>query len=143
MKNYIHDETLYIYQERYGNGIEIDDTPKFFDGMPGAKDHIVRADCARPEIISHMKKHGYPKVTAVKKWDGSVEDGISKLRSFKEIVIHVQCKNAIFEAKMWKYKRDRLTDDVLPVLIDKHNHCWDANRYSIEPLIKRKNRWNA
>jgi phage terminase large subunit len=136
MELYISDNTLYVYTEVYGHGIEIDDTPAFFDRNPRAKTHTIRADCARPEIISYMQKHGYPKVEAAKKWPGSVEDGISKLRSFKEIVIHVQCKHTQEEARLWKYKRDRLTGDVLPILIDKHDHCFDGSRYAIGPLIK-------
>lgn len=138
MELWIYQNVLYVYQETYGNGVEIDDTPAFFDKNPNAKTHTVRADNARPEIISYMKKHGYPKIEAVNKWPGSVEDGISKLRGFNEIVIHTQCTHTIEEARLWKYKRDRLTGDVLPVLIDKHNHCWDAARYAISPLIKGK-----
>lgn len=138
MELWIYQNTLYVYSEQYGHGIEIDNTPAFFGKNPKAKTHVVRADNARPEIISYMKNHGYPKVKAVDKWPGSVEDGISKLRSFNEIVIHTQCVHTIEEARLWKYKRDRLTGDVLPVLIDKHNHCWDACRYAISPLIKSK-----
>ena len=33
---------------------------------------------------------------------------------------------------MWSYKVDRLTGDVLPVLVDANNHCWDAVRYAIQ-----------
>lgn len=137
---YINDDTLFVYAERYGAGVETDQLPAFYNGNPRAVTHTVRADNARPENISYMQRHGYPKVTAVKKWPGSVEDGISKLRSFKRIVIHPECRHTIDEARLWKYKRDRLTGDVLPELIDKHNHCWDAIRYAIEPLIKRSAR---
>ena len=133
---YIENRTLYIRNEAYGNGIEINDTPEFFDKLPLAKSHVVRADCARPEVISYMNKHGYPRVEGVQKWAGSVEDGVSTLRGFDAIVIHPDCPHTIEEARLWKYKRDRLTDDILPVLIDKHNHCWDAIRYALAPLIK-------
>ena len=139
---WIKGDTLYVSRELYEHGVEIDDTPAFYDGMPGAKEHIVRADSSRPEIISYMNKHGYPRVKSVKKWDGSVKDGISKLRSF-DIVICPACRHAIDEARLWKYKRDRLTGDVLAVLIDANNHIWDGVRYAIEPLIKRSNRLNA
>jgi len=27
---------------------------------------------------------------------------------------------------------------VLPVLIDKHNHCMDALRYALEPVMKQR-----
>jgi len=132
---WIKGNILYVRREIYEHGVEIDDTPEFYDRLPGAKDHVVRADSARPEIISYMNRHGYPRVKSVKKWDGSVADGISKLRSF-DIVIDPSCIHAIDEARLWKYKRDRLTGDVLPKLIDANNHIWDGVRYAIEPLIK-------
>ena len=84
-----------------------------------------------------MKRNGYPNIEAVDKWAGSVEDGISKLRSFERIVIHPDCRHTIEEARLWSYKTDRLTGDVLPVLVDAHNHCWDAIRYALQPIIKR------
>lgn len=136
---WVEGNTLLITREQYGHGIEIDDTPDFFAPIETAKNNTVRADSARPELISYMKRNGYPRITSVDKWPGSVEDGISKLRSFDEIVIHERCKHTIEEARLWKYKRDRLTRDVLPVLIDKNNHCWDAIRYAIAPLVKRDN----
>jgi len=136
---YIFEDVLYIRHELYKAGVEINDTPKFFEGMRGTKDHVIRADSARPEIISYMRQHGYPKIQPAEKWKGSVEDGISTLRGFKEIVIHPDCPYTAQEARLWKYKRDRLTDDILPVLIDANNHCWDAIRYALEPITKTGN----
>ncbi len=133
---WIHGNTLYIRDELYGVGIETDDMPAFFGKALYGDQTIVRADNARPEMVSYMRKHGFPRFQSVKKWPGSVEDGISKLRSFDEIVIHPDCVHTIEEARMWRYKRDRLTGDVQPQLIDKHNHCWDAIRYALQPLIK-------
>lgn len=134
---YIAGNVLYVYREEYGLGVEIEHTPKFFDGNPRAKQHVVRADSARPELVSYMQSHGYPKVRSVEKWPGSVKDGISKLRSFDRIVIHIGCTETAREARLWKYKRDRLSGDVLAELIDKHNHCWDAVRYALAPLIQQ------
>ncbi|RKW25773.1 MAG: PBSX family phage terminase large subunit, partial [Kingella sp. (in: b-proteobacteria)] len=37
--------------------------------------------------------------------------------------------------RLYSYKTDRLSGDVLPVPMDAHNHCIDAIRYAIEPLI--------
>ena len=131
--------SLYVKSEEYEHGVEIDDTPAFFGRNPNAKTHTVRADSARPEIISYMQRHEYPKCTAVKKWPGSVEDGISKLRSFDEIVIHTGCPKAAEEARLWKYKRDRRTDDILTDLIKGNDHIWDAVRYAIAPMVKSDN----
>lgn len=135
---WVRENTLFIEQELYGHGVETDDLPVFFEECPYADLYVVRADNARPETISYMRSHGYPRMVAVKKWPGSVEDGISKLRSFDEIVIDPDCVHTIEEARMWRYKRDRLTGDVLPVLIDKHNHLMDSMRYAIAPLIKSR-----
>src|SRR3546814_5580025 len=61
-----------------------------FRSLPGVERHTVRADSARPETISHVKSNGngtrlaLPRIVGVEKWKGSVEDGISHLRSYKE-----------------------------------------------------------
>lgn len=133
---WVNDDILYIRNEIYSTGVEVVDMPRFFDQIPNAKTHLLRADSARPEMISHMKNHSYPYVVSAEKWKGSVEDGITQLRSFEKIVIHPSCAKTIEESRLWKYKRDRITDDVLPELIDANNHCWDAIRYAIEPITK-------
>ena len=126
---------LYIEKECYEHGVEIDDYEEFYKRIPESEKHEIRADNARPELISHIRKKGF-RISAAQKWGGSVEDGISYLRNFDEIVINPSCTYTIQEAREWKYKTDKLTEDVLPVLIDAHNHCWDAVRYALQPLIK-------
>lgn len=133
---WVNDRCLYIEHEAYGVGIDIDDTPKLFEAVPGAKKHTIRADSARPETISHMRRHGYPQMLGVSKRQGSVEDGVEYLRSFEKIVIHPRCTNTATEARLWSYKTDRLSGDVLPQLLDKNDHCWDAIRYALDPLIR-------
>lgn len=130
---------LYIEYEAYGERVETVDMPSFFDRIPDAKQHTIRADNARPEMISHLRRHGYPGMRAADKWPGSVEDGISYLRGLQDIVIHPRCRHAQEEARLWSYKTDRLTGDVLPKLEDANNHIWDAVRYSLAPIIRRGN----
>lgn len=139
VKLWIHERKLYIEYEVYGVGVEIDETPAMFDKIPGARDHVMRADNARPETISYLNRHGYPRIYGCEKWAGSVEDGIAFLRSFEKIVIHPRCINAQQEARLWCYKTDKLTGDVLPVVVDAHNHIWDAVRYALQPLIRNNN----
>lgn len=128
---------LYIDHEASGVGVEINDTPALFDRVPGSRDHLIRADSARPETISHVARSGF-KIQGAKKWAGSVEDGVSWLRSFDEIIIHDRCRLAIQEARLYSYKTDRLTGDVKPEVEDAHNHVWDAVRYGAEPLIRQR-----
>jgi phage terminase large subunit len=118
-------------------GVDIDKTPALFDHVPGAREAVIRADSARPETISYMRRNGYPRIEPVTKWPGSVDDGVAALRGFEQIVIHPRCRNTEQEARLWSYKVDRLTGDVLPQLVDKHDHVWDAARYAIQPIVKQ------
>lgn len=89
------------------------------------------------ELVDAAKRQGF-KISAAEKWQGSVEDGIAHLHSFDEIIIHPRCKNVAREARMWSYKIDRITSEVLPKLADGNEHCWDGIRYSLDGHIKRK-----
>ena len=137
LKMWVHNKRLHIEHEAYKVGCDIVDTPKLFDTVPGSRRYVVRADCARPETIHHVQRAGF-RIEAATKWPKSVEDGITLLRSFEKIVIHPRCKNMIQEARLYSYKTDKLTGDVLPDIIDRHNHCWDAARYGLLPLIRRR-----
>jgi phage terminase large subunit len=74
----------------------------------------------------------------VKKWAGSVEDGVKHLRSYKQIYIHPRCKELIREARLYSYKVDKLTGDVLPQIVDANNHYLDALRYALAPLVRNR-----
>jgi phage terminase large subunit len=138
VKCWVFDGILYIEEEAYGIGIEIDHLPAFFESVSGSKSHVCRADNARPETISYMQRNGYPRMVAVDKWGGCVEDSVEMLRSFRQIVIHPRCTHFAIEARLWSYKTDRVTGDVLPVLASGHDHLIDSCRYAITPLIKRR-----
>jgi phage terminase large subunit len=138
VKVYVHDETLYIEQEAGKVGLEIDDTANYIKAkMSGAEKYVIRADSARPESISYLKRNGLPRIEPVKKWAGSVEDGIAHLRSYKKIVIHPRCTETIKETRLYSYAVDRLTGDILPKIVDANNHYIDALRYAIAPLIRQ------
>lgn len=143
---WVHANKLYIEREAGRVGLENDDIAEYVSKrIPGIEKYEVRADSARPETISHVKSSGngpqkrasLPKVVAVKKWAGSVEDGISHIRSYDEIVIHPRCTEMIQEAHLYAYKIDKRSGDVLTDIVDKFNHYWDAVRYALGPLIKR------
>jgi len=146
VKCWIHEGRLWVEYEAGKVGLENDDIASFMiQRLPGIEQHAVRADSARPETISHVKSKGrdgkrpcLPRLAGVEKWKGSVEDGISHLRSYKEIVIHTRCAGVLKEARLYSYKVDRLTGDVLTDIVDANNHYMDAIRYALAPLIKRK-----
>jgi phage terminase large subunit len=135
---WIHGDVLFIEREAGKAQLELDDTAAFIaKKIERFADYVTRWDNARPESISHLRRHGLARSVAVDKWKGSVEDGIAHLRAYRRIVIHPRCVETVKEARLWSYKRDRLTGDVLPDLIDANNHYWDAVRYALAPLIKR------
>lgn len=135
---YIHERVLYIRHEAGRVKLELDKTADFVtDRIPDFERYAARADSARPESISYLKRHGLPSITAVEKWKGSVEDGIEFMRSFDRIVIHPDCPNTAREFRLYSYKVDRLSGDILPVIVDEHNHYIDAIRYALAPLMRR------
>jgi len=146
VKCWRHDGRLYVEHEAGRIGLELDDTAKFMDDrIPGFCRHVVRADSARPESISYLKRPDprkerphIPLIEPVKKWPGSVEDGIEFIKSHKEVVIHTRCREMQKEARLYSFKTDKRTGDILPVIDDANNHYWDAVRYALGGLIKGK-----
>ncbi|WP_075275214.1 PBSX family phage terminase large subunit [Mannheimia haemolytica] len=139
VKCWVFNGDLYIEFEAGKVGLELDDTADFIaKGVPQIADHVVRADSARPESISYLKRHGLPRIIGVEKWKGSVEDGIEHIKSYGKVFIHPRCQQTLNEFRLYSYKTDRLSGDVLPVVIDAHNHFIDALRYALTPLMQVK-----
>ena len=130
---YVVGRTLYIDREAYRIGCEIDHIPALFDTVPGSRDWTITADSARPETISYLQRHGYPKLIAAVKGKDSVKEGVIFLQNF-DIVVHPRCVHTIDELTMYSFKVDRLTGLVTPVLEDKKNHVIDSLRYAVERL---------
>lgn len=156
-RGWVDGRKLYIDREVYKVGCEIDHTPAFFDSLACGKSHVhdydfvaagepnpeqcerfarpwpIIADSARPETISYMQRHGYPRIKPARKGEGSLEEGINFLKTY-DIVVHPRCRHAIDELTMYSYKTHKLTGEVIPILDDKKNHVIDALRYSVESL---------
>ena len=140
---FIYENRLYIDYEAYGVGVEIDELPELYRSVPGADKWPIKADCARPETISYLANRAGFNIKPADKWQGSIEDGIAYLKSFDRIVIHPRCKHATEEFRLYSYKTDRLTNEVLPIVLDKNNHVIDGLRYALVDYIKeRSNGYN-
>lgn len=126
---------LYIDYEAYLVGCEIIQLPDLFDTVPESRKWIIVADNARPETISHLRTHGYPKIMPSVKGVGSLQEGIEFLQAF-DIVVHPRCKHTIDELRNYRYKSDPLTGAVTNILEDKKNHVIDALRYALEGARK-------
>lgn len=157
---YIEGRTLYVDAEAVKVGCEIDETPALFAGdcpkdfrdrygnprwvnphrhagIGGSLKTLIRADNARPETVSYMKRQGF-KITEAVKGPGSLEDGVQFLKMF-DIVVHPRCSNVAAELRDYSYKTDPQTEEILSELEDKNNHTIDALRYALEEL--RRSGW--
>lgn len=136
---WIHDDRLFIEHESGGVGIENDEiAPKLSREIDGIERFEILADNARPETISYLKRKGLPRCASVHKWPGSIEDGIQFIRSFREVVIHPRCKETQREFRLYSYKVDERSGQVLDKPLDAHNHYIDALRYALQPMIRRR-----
>ena len=126
---------LFIDYEAHMVECEIPNTPDLFRRIPESDKWFITADSSRPETISYMRKHGFPKINPAEKGKGSIEDGIEFLKSF-DIVVHPRCVETIKELTLYSYKVDPLTGTVMPIFEDKNNHVIDALRYACEGIRK-------
>lgn len=135
-------EHLWVSHESCGHSVELDDLPvllsggvasdgREWPGVPGADKWPIKADGSRPETISYLRRKGF-NIRAAEKWPGSVEDGVAHLKRFRKIHIHQRCKHLAREARLYSYKVNKQTGDVLPVIEDRHNHGWDGARYGLD-----------
>lgn len=139
VRMWINDDNLYVEHEAGRVALEIDETAKEICAViPGFERYITRADSARPESISFLKRKGMPRIMAAAKGKGSVEDGIAHIRGYKKVIIHPRCSNVIDEFRRYSYKTDRMTGDVLTDIVDAHNHYIDAMRYGLEPVMRMR-----
>lgn len=138
---WVHENTLYIRREAVKKKLDLDKTVDFLtDNIPRISMHTVRADSARPESISYLQNHGMPAVRGAKKGKGSVEDGIEHIKKYDQVVIHPDCPETYKEFRLYSYKTDKLSGDILPIPLDAENHCIDALRYALEPMMRMRRR---
>lgn len=141
VKCWVFNNDLYIEYEAGKVGLELDETTEFIkERVPDIERYILRADSARPESISYLSRNGLSKIEGVKKWSGSVEDGIEHIKSYNKVYIHPRCKETLQEFRTYSYKVDRLSGDILPIVLDENNHYIDAIRYALNPLMQPRGR---
>lgn len=137
VKCWVNDSRLWVEHEAGKVGLELDDTPEFLiNNIPDISKHTIRADSARPESISYLRRKGLPGCMPVDKGKGSVEDGIEFIKSFDEIILHPRCTKIKEEFENYSYKVDRLSGDILPEIVDAWNHYCDSLRYALEPAMQ-------
>lgn len=137
VRAFVRGDELFVDQEAWAKGIELENLDRLFDQVPESRRWAIRADSSRPEIIKSMRRRGFI-VKPCKKWPGSIEEGVTVLRGFRRILVHPRCVHVAEEMRLYSYKTDPLNNEVLPIILDKNNHCMDALRYGLEPVIRGK-----
>jgi phage terminase large subunit len=129
--------TLYITHEAYKVGVPTEKVPAYLlQCLPDLVKWPSIADNARPDSIDYVRRHGIPRLKPCIKGKGSVEDGITFLQGY-DIVISPDCPNVKREFDRYSYKRDKQTEEILPVVEDDWNHAIDALRYATERLHRK------
>jgi len=140
---FIRDNCLYLDFEFYAHGVELTELEVGFSSVPGSRKWKIVGDSERPDTISYMRRLGF-NIVGAEKGKGSVEDGIEFLRGFEKIIIHPRCKGAIDNFTNYRWKQDKITNEILPIPLDASNHTPDAVRYALESYIRAKDvniRW--
>lgn len=139
VKCWIYGKELFVEYEAGKTKLELDATANFVcEAIEDIELHSIRADSARPESISYLRRHGLPRIEGVKKWSGSVEDGVSYIKSFDRVVIHPRCTSTSREFRLYSFKVDRLSGEIMPKIVDANNHYIDALRYALGPMIQSR-----
>lgn len=138
-RSFLHDDYLWIYEEWGGPSIDIDELRVILDQIDPDRVNYFSCDSADKATIKTLNnewkdvdgksKKGFACIAA-KKPPGSVEAGIRWMRSLKGIIIHPRCTQTIEESKKWKWKVDKKTGEVLPVLVEGNDHRFDSVRYA-------------
>lgn len=140
-ESYVYNKTLFIRRDAGKVKLKLDHTVQFLaQSLPRIAMHTVRCDSARPESIAYLRDHGMPQSIAARKGKGSVEDGIEHIKSYDRVVIHPEAVETAREFRLYSYKVDRLSGDIMPIPLDKHNHYIDSLRYGLEPLMRLRAR---
>jgi phage terminase large subunit len=134
---FIKDNCLYIDYEFYAVGVEINELERAFDAVPQSRKWEITADSERPDTISYMRQKGF-NIRGAEKGKGSVEDGIQFIRGFDKIIIHPRCRGAVDNFNNYKWKQDKITQEILPIPADGSDHWPDSARYALERYIKAK-----
>lgn len=134
---WVADRRLWVEYESYHIGLRLQDVPdRWAEDVPDYDRYVTRADPSAAQSIAHLQANGVPRIEAAPSWPGSVKDGIRYLHDFTEIVIHERCVRMQEEARLYSYKVDKRSGDILPELAPGADHVIDSVRYACGPMIR-------
>lgn len=124
----IENDTLYVCEEVYQRGLLNKDSAEIV--KPIVRGEPVWCDSAEPKSIQEYMSLGV-QARSVKKGAGSIEAGIKKIQSFRNVIIHKErCPNVWAEFKNYQWKQDKNAVQ-LAEPASGFDHAIDAIRYAL------------
>lgn len=125
----IENDTLYVCREIYQRGLLNKDSAPMVKQL--VRNELVRCDSAEPKSVAEYQSLGV-NARSAKKGPGSIEAGIKKIQSFRNVIIHQDnCPNLHAEFKNYQWKQDK-SGRQLPEPIGEWDHGINAIWYALE-----------
>lgn len=125
-----HDNCLYIFDELYEYEKDTEEIIIIANRKGYDKKLRMVCDSAEPARIKTVRKAGY-NASAVKKYSGSVNDQIDKLKQYQKIYINTKCVNTFKESQQWKWKKDK-NGNYIDTPVDFFDDAMAAMRYGTD-----------
>ena len=132
----VSDGELYAERWIYEHGMTTKDINDTLKELGITKNDRIFADSADPKTIKELKLLGW-QIKGAKKGRDSIRHGIDSIKKYEALNI-VNCKHWKNEQISYIWGIDKKTDRPTNKPIDGFNHLWDALRYGIQGLKKRR-----
>ena len=124
-------KTIYVFNEFYKSGCQLEDIAKAVDDMNLKKTKLY-VDSAEPRTIQYFKTQGINAVGSIKGKD-SVKAGLMFLQD-NLIIVHPKCKNFITELQNFSYIKSKQTGEWTEDTTHEWSHAIDACRYGYSDI---------
>jgi phage terminase large subunit len=131
----IRGHDLFLTELIYQTGLTNNDIVSEFKRLGIGSRSRIFADSAEPKSIEEIRQNGF-RVSPAKKGKDSILHGINLVKSYN-LFIDSKSVNLQREQRSYKWKIDTNGDPTNKPL-DKNNHLWDAIRYGLSMIQKRK-----
>ena len=120
---------LYVYDELYNKNLITSELIASMNYIKQRHREII-ADSARPETTEEIRRAGF-KIINAEKGQGSVLDGLQKLKSFYKIIVSDKCINTYRELTELCHEKDK-NGNYVENRFTLDPHTVDAMRYGLE-----------
>ncbi len=136
----VSDGELFAERWMYEYGMTTKDIDNALNELGVSKKDTIYADSADPKTIKELKNLGWD-IRGAKKGQDSIRHGIDNIKKYEALNI-VNCKHWKNEQISYIWGKDKKTDKPTNKPIDDFNHLWDALRYGIQGLKRKRAKTN-